>query len=129
MNRTFTPGIYNDLKIFLECGFANMLKENEQVEANGVYFSADPEFVKNRSGSWHPQQFLNIRRTMMEMNEKVNNCLEFYGALRHTFKHSALEHREVFHEVAVLVQLQIENGKPLFVLMKDYDDSKWYNGN
>ena len=127
INGPFAPGIYNDLKIFLECGLAGMLEANERVEADDGYFSADPEFAKARSGSWHPQASLDIRNTVRARHETVNTRLKFYGALRYTFKHGVLKHQEVFQAVAVLVQLQIENGNPLFSI-KEYDDSKWHSG-
>ena len=121
INGPFPPGMYNDYKIFMECGLKNMLEKNERVEADDGYLGADPAYAKAKSAPWHPESSLVIRNNVRACHETVNNRMKFFAALRNVFKNGVEKHQDVVLAVAVLVQLCIQMGEPLF-LVADYND-------
>ena len=46
--------------------------------------------------------------------ETVNACLKSFRILEQVYCHDATQHGYIFRAVAVLVQLSIKNGDPLF---------------
>ena len=121
MNGPFAPGVYNDLKIFLKGGLAQMLEENEHVEADDGYIGADPQFAKAKSSPWHPHTMFQIRNTVRARHETVHARMKFFAILRHVFKNDLRKHQEVFLALVVLVQASILKGEGLFKVT-NYDD-------
>ena len=114
INGPFPCGLFNDLKIFLECGLKDHLDEGERVEADDGYSGADPDYAKARSSVWHPERNNDKRNTVRARHETVNKRLKQFGALSSIFRHDARKHQSVFEAVAVLTQLSIDGGEPLF---------------
>ena len=52
----------------------------------------------------------------------MNKRLKQFGALSGVFRHDMMKHSTIFHAVALLTQLAIEDGEPLFQV-EGYDDS------
>ena len=83
--------------------------------------SADPAYAKAKSAPWHPTSSLVIRNNVHARHETVNNRMKFFAALCHVFKNGVEKHQDVVLAVAVLVQLCIQMGEPLFSVA-DYND-------
>ena len=47
-------------------------------------------------------------------HETVNKRLKQFGILKNVYRHKLNKHQVVFSAVAVIVQLEIQNGMPLF---------------
>ena len=125
VNGPFPCGQYPDIKIFMECGLKDNLDEGERVEADNGYEGADPDFAKSKSGIFHPKSASSIRNTVCARHETVNKRIKQFGALAGIFRHDLLKHSTVFHAVALLTQLSIEDGEPLFNV-EGYDDDNFY---
>mmetsp|Transcript_20265 Transcript_20265/g.23480 ORF Transcript_20265/g.23480 Transcript_20265/m.23480 type:complete len:215 (-) Transcript_20265:73-717(-) len=102
------------------------LDEGERVEADDGYSAGDPEFVKTRSGILHPQSGADVRNKVRARQETVNQRLKMFQILCKPFRHSLNKHGNVFNAVALIVQISIEQGEPLFQIEK-YDDSLYKN--
>mmetsp|Transcript_20259 Transcript_20259/g.23470 ORF Transcript_20259/g.23470 Transcript_20259/m.23470 type:complete len:149 (-) Transcript_20259:100-546(-) len=100
--------------------------EGERVEADDGYSAGDPEFVKTRSGILHPQSGADVRNKVRARQETVNQRLKMFQILCKPFRHSLNKHGNVFNAVALIVQISIEQGEPLFQIEK-YDDSLYKN--
>jgi hypothetical protein len=93
----------------------------EQVEADDGYAAGDPEFVKTRTGVFHPEGVYSVRNCVCARHETVNKQMKQFGALSSTFQHNPCKHNLVFEAIVVLTQTAIELGEPLFKI-DDYDD-------
>ncbi len=56
--------------------------------------------------------------TIMARHETVNKRIKQFKILKHRYRHGLEKHPSVFHAVANLTQLMIENGHPLFSVFK-----------
>jgi hypothetical protein len=89
---------------------------NERVEADDGYIGEDPVHVKTPSGpridTPAEQRY---KSTLRMRHETVNKRIKTFGCLstKH-FRHDAVFHSGCFRAVAVLIQLSIERGHPLF---------------
>jgi hypothetical protein len=121
INGPFPCGLWNDYKIFKEGGLKDYLDPMERVEADDGYAAGDPEFVKTRSGVFHPEGGRDVRNCVRARHETVNKRMKQFGVLSSTFHHNPCKHNLVFEAVAMLTQTAIELGEPLFKI-DDYDD-------
>jgi hypothetical protein len=55
-----------------------------------------------------------IKGVALNRHETCNKRLKQFGCLKQRCRHHLSDHRLVFGSVAVLTQLEIENGAPLF---------------
>ena len=125
VNGPFPCSQYPDIAIFMNHGLKDMLEENERVEADDGYKGADPEFAKTRSGVFHPNLGSDVRNKVRARHETCNKRIKQFGALKDVFRHHITKHSTVFHAVALITQLAIQNGEPLFEV-KGYDDDMFY---
>lgn len=112
------PGDWNDVTIF-RGALKNALAEEgtgERVEADDGYRGEDPEYCKTPCGIWHDQseESLALRSRVRRRHETINKRLKQFKCLSETFRHDILFHGYCFRAVAVLTQLSINHGKPLF---------------
>ena len=128
MNGPFPCGLFPDLKFFMECGIKDNLDNGERVEADDGYAGADPEFTKTRSGIFHPTAAASVRNTVCARHETVNKRLKQFAALSNVWRHNISKHSTAFHAVALVTQISIENGEPLFEI-EGYDDQHFYDQN
>jgi hypothetical protein len=114
LNGPFPCGQMNDMQIFRDFGMKDALEEGERVEADDGYAALDPEYVKTRSSPLHSIEMRDVRNSIRARHETVNKRLKQWGVLREVFRHDSSKHSMCFRAVAVLTQLSIENGEPLF---------------
>ena len=92
----------------------NELDEGERVETHNGYKRGDPSFVKSKSGWMHRPQLAKMRNTVRARHETVNGRMAKWGCLSKVWHHHRNKHQVAFFAVAVITQLEIENGEPLF---------------
>ena len=109
----FPCGSWPDINIFRNA-LKNELGDGEKVEAD-LGYRGEPDFVSvpdcnsflNRVG--RRQKALARSR-----HETLNKRLKQWHCLHDTFRHDLEKHSPVFRAVAVITQVAIENGEPLF---------------
>ena len=117
VNGPYACGMYNDMKIFFECGLREELEENERVEADDGYRAYDPEFTKTRTGfssKYREKPIKEMQNTIRARHETVNKRFKQFSILCQPFRHTLENHGSVFRAIAVLTQLAIESGENLF---------------
>ena len=107
--------MYNNWKIFNECGLRSRLDENERVKADKGYRFGDPEFCKTPGSVFHDEKKKTIRNRVMARQEVLNARLKNFAILREPFRNDIEDHVKVFRAILVIVQISIEfGGEKLF---------------
>ena len=118
------PGMYNDISIFRKSGIMDMLQEGERVEADDGYSGEAPRFV--RCPCVAPtaiEEFEQAEAVARRRHETINKRFKQFGALKQVWRHQIINHGKAFRVAAVVTQLSIQNGEPLFSV--DYEDPYW----
>ena len=107
-------GKWNDLEIFRD-GLIYELEENERVEADNGYKALDPEFAKTPKGCSRREKRVDMQNRVRARQETVNKRLKQFQCLVQPFRHYDFDkHSQLVRAVAVVTQLSIQNGEPLF---------------
>ncbi len=114
----YPAGKWLDIKIF-NAVLANFLERYERVEANDGY-RGHPNKVKCPLNDIAPAEKLAMQERVRARHETINGHLKNWGILSQVFRHDIRCHGEVFQACAVLTQLTIEQGEPLFSI--EYED-------
>jgi len=111
----FPCGDWPDVEIF-RCALKHLLGENERVEADDGYIGEDPKNVKVPASVVHDQdnKQLHVRSRVRRRQETVNKRIKQFTCMKVTFRHALSFHGDCFRACAVLTQLSIECGHPLF---------------
>lgn len=108
----YPAGAWPDIKIFMN-ELAHLLEPGERVEAdNGYVGHADK--IKCPNNDCNPAENLVMQARVRSRHETFNARLKFWGILGQTYRHDIMQHGSVFYACAVISQLAIENGEPLF---------------
>ena len=62
----------------------------------------------------NPEETLFMQQRVRNRQETVNKRMKNWGALKQVWRHRFTGHADVFRAVAVVTQMSIENGEPLF---------------
>lgn len=120
LNGTFPAGAYPDITIFRD-SLMSHLDEGERVEADDGYIGEAPKYVKcPKSFTGRPECAAMAQRARSRQ-ETVNNRFKMWAILKGTFRHDIGKHGDAFRAIAVITQVEIENGQPLFPV--HYDDN------
>jgi hypothetical protein len=108
----YPEGKFTDIEIFNKV-LHHFLDPGEQVEADEGYVGHPdkikfPQNVGNSAEKWAMQGRVRAR------HETLNRWLKNWGTLSQVYRHDIMQHGEVFRACAVVTQLTIENGEPLF---------------
>ena len=115
VNGPFLCGKEQDYDIFSSMrGLMGELDVGERIEADDGYREGDPFFVKTRSGMSHHPRLRKMRNKVRARHETVNGRMAMWGCMSKIWHHSWTKHQTAFFAVAVITQLEIENGEPLF---------------
>ena len=119
INGPFPCGQWPDLKIFREA-LIYELRDGENVEADKGY-QGEPDYIKAPNSNI----FLNAigkrqKALARTRHETINKRFKQFHCLSRTFRHRLSTHGAVFRAVAVMTQISIESGEPLFGVA--YDD-------
>lgn len=111
----FPCGDWPDVSIF-RFALKQLLEEHERVEADDGYVGEDPANVKVPGSVVHnhDEKQLAVRSHVRLRHETANKRLKQFKCLKVVFRHDLDFHGDCFKACAVLTQLAIENGHPLF---------------
>lgn len=120
------PGMYPDISIFRYSGIMDLLDENERVEADDGYRGESPKYVRCPSKcATAIEEFEQMEAFARRRHETINKRFKQFGALKQIWRHQLCNHGLAFRTAAIVTQLSIENGEPLFSV--DYVDPDWDN--
>jgi hypothetical protein len=104
-----------DINIFRD-GLMKELELGERVEADDGYVGESPYVTKVPSAvlTRSSEEADAMQKRVQGRHETVNARLKSFRILEQVYRHDATQHGYVFRAVAVLVQLSIKNGDPLF---------------
>ena len=114
----YPAGAFNNVKIFnkvLRC----FLKPGERVEADNGYVGAADK-IKCPDNPCNPVANEGKQSRVRSRHKTINGHFKTWGILSQVYRHDIRHHSEVFRAVAIITQLAIENGSPLFQV--DYED-------
>ena len=108
----YPAGKYTDIVIFNKV-LRHHLEPGERVEAdNGYVGNADK--IKCPNNPANPERNLAMQARVRSRHETLNGRLKNWGILEQVFRHDISLHTLVFHACAVITQLSITHGEPLF---------------
>jgi len=114
----YPAGSFNDVKIFNKV-LRHWLEPGERVEADNGYVGCADK-VKCPDNPCNPPANERMQARVRSRHETINGRFKTWGILSQVYRHDIRRHGEVFRAVAVITQLDIENGSPLFQV--DYED-------
>lgn len=120
INGPYEPGDWPDIKIFRN-SLMSHLDNNERVEADDGYVGEAPQHVKCPMSFTNPEDTLKIQSRVRARHETVNKRFKQWGCLQQVFRHDLHRHADVFRACAVITQIALELGEPLFEV--DYVDN------
>lgn len=117
----FPPGRWNDLSIFRH-SLISHLDADEKVEADDGYAA---ERLKTLTPKYHSrtQNDAELRQHNRNRQETINKRFKDWNCLRVMGRHGLLEHSTIFRAVAVICQLAIQSGEPVFA--DEYDQEEY----
>jgi len=98
------------------------LEEGERVEADDGYLGESPKYVKCPASVTAHRECLAMQQRVRNRQETVNLRFKSWRILAERFHHDIGHHGDVFTAIAVITQLSIVMGEPLFQV--NYSDQK-----
>ena len=118
INGPFPCGHFNDIKIF-RTALKNILENGERVEADDRYVAEAPTYVlcpkAIRSVEVSTEE-KKLAQRIRSRQETVNKRFKQFGCLRQIFRHPIEKHACCFRAVAIVTQISMQNGSPLFAI-------------
>jgi hypothetical protein len=108
----YPAGKYTDIKIFKKV-LRQFLDPGEQVEADEGYIG-HPDKIKCPQNVGTPAKKWAMQGRVRAHQETLNRQLKTWGIFSQVYRHNIMWHGDVFWVCAVVTQLTIENGEPLF---------------
>jgi hypothetical protein len=124
INGPYKPGIWNDIAIFRNA-LLSELDDGERVEADDGYRGESPKFVKCPAFIGSHQAMESAAAYVRRRHETINKRFKQWGVLKQVFRGDTRTHGKYFRFVAIVTQLAIESGEPLFQV--DYEDPDFDN--
>ena len=115
----YPAGEYPDIKIFNKV-LHHFLEPGERVKADEGY-ARHADKVKCPANPVNPSENLGMQGRVRARHETLNGHLKTWAILQNVYRHDILRHGDVFRACAVLTQLTIEDGEPLFEV--EYGDN------
>ena len=120
VNGPYEPGVWNDLSVFRNVTLS-MLEEGERVEADDIYRGESPRYVKCPKSIGHQQELTDEMQSLVRhRQETANKRLKQWQCIKQLHRGDIAHHGRYFRAVAVITEVCIENGEPLFSV--EYED-------
>ena len=119
INGGFPAGRWPDEEIFRH-GLRSWLDPNERVEADDGYIGEARLKVKCPASFPNPIEKEAMQARVRTRQETVNKRFKQWGILKQVYRHDIKTHSVVFRAIAVITQISLHNGEPLFDV--DYND-------
>ena len=107
------PGLWNDASTFRN-GLMHELEEGERVEADDGYKGEAPRHVKTPNSIAQREDTAAMQSLVRRRQETINKRFKQFGILKQVHRHDIRDHGKSFRAVAVIAQLSVQNGEPLF---------------
>ncbi len=114
----YPAGKYTDIKIFNKV-LRNFLEPGERVETDEGY-RGHSDKIKCPGNDSNPAENRAMQGRVRACHETLNGWLKNWGILSQVYRHDITRHGNVFRACAVVTQLIVENGEPLFEV--EYED-------
>ncbi len=108
----YPTGAWKDI-IFFNNVLSRCLEPGERVEANNGYVG-HADNIKCPNNNCNPVENSGMQGTARSHHETLNEHLKNWGILEKVYRHDITVHGMVFYACAVITQLAIANGEPLF---------------
>jgi hypothetical protein len=108
----YPAGKYTNIAIFNNV-LANCLKPGERVEADNGYVGR-PDKIKCPNIDCNPAENRVMQGIARSRHETLNGRLKALGIPGNVYHHDIREHGTVFYACAIITQLSVTNGEPLF---------------
>ena len=105
------PGKWHDVTIF-QRDLKGKLGAGELVEADAGY-AGEPAHIELPHEDYGSATWKKRKANARSRHEVVNRRLKFFGVLHQKFRLKPENHKMYFTAVAVITQLDIENGRPM----------------
>ena len=105
----FIPGINRDDLLFKNNTFAQ-LKPGEICEGDAMY----RKFLRDTFPGDNTEEDKKLSNRWRARHETANARIKRFKVISCKFRHDIVKHSDAFRACAVITQLEIENGKPLF---------------
>ena len=92
----------------------SLLKKFERVEADDGYIGEAPMYIKCPKSFSNPEITEYMQQRVRNRQETINRRFKNWGVLKQVYRHDLDDHCDVFYAIAVITQLSIRNGEPLF---------------
>mmetsp|Transcript_17197 Transcript_17197/g.47090 ORF Transcript_17197/g.47090 Transcript_17197/m.47090 type:complete len:115 (-) Transcript_17197:53-397(-) len=106
------------------CRVSTHLEDGERVEADDGY-PGEIVILRPKKDSKTPQD-IEHRQRVRNRHETVNSRLKDWKCLAVRLKHDLQKHSAMFRAVAVICQVSLVNGEPLFEVDYDQDNFSMY---
>ena len=115
----FPCGDFPDVKIF-RSSLLSKLEIGERVEADDGYLGEAPSHIVAPKTNSKERKYVKLSGRVRARHETCNSRFKNWAILRIPFRHDIGSHGYFFRVVAIMTQLQIQNGEPLWQM--DYKD-------
>jgi len=112
INGPFPCGEYPDISIFRLGLKQKLLKAREKAQADLGYRGEHATIITPNERD--RPAIKKLKDDVRARHETVNKRFKQFGALNRVFRHEITKHKSVFQAVAVLTQMSIQNGEPLY---------------
>lgn len=112
-NGPFSAGKHCDVKIFTEFGLKDKLTETGQKAIADGGYSGHPDLVSTPNSHDYPE-VAEFKRRVRQRHERYNGVLKEFDCLMNIWRHSAERLSQCFEAVAVITELKMQMGEPLF---------------
>lgn len=109
----------NDIQVARQA-FVSFLNDDEMANADGGYRGEEKHLKAPRLYHYRSEEMMAMAGTARARHETVNGRFKIFAVLTKSFRHELVKHSACFRAVAVVTQLNIENGNPLFQV--EYSD-------
>lgn len=120
LNGPYPAGEWPDINIFRHA-LMHQLDPNERVEADDGYVYEAPKKVKCPANFSNPPENEAMQQRVRNRQETVNKRMKQWDILDVQYRHDLSTHGMVFRAIAVITQVAIKNGEPLFSV-EEYED-------
>lgn len=124
INGPYEPGMWNDLMIFRNAMLSE-LEDGERVEADDGYRGESPRYIKCPASIGRQEEMEQAAAFVRHRQETINKRFKQWGILKQVYRGDIAHHGRIFRVVAIVTQLAILHGEPLFGV--DYKDPDFDN--
>ncbi len=108
----YPAGAWNDIKVFNSV-LSRCLELGERVEANNGYMG-HADKINCPNNNCNLVENLGMQGTARSCHKRLHGRLKNWGILEKVYRHDITVHGTIFYACAVITQLAITDGKPLF---------------